>query len=159
MKIIIRNTFTESPAWMKNKSSAINPLNNENKCFQYSIIISLFHKEIKKNPEIISKIKPFINNLDRENINFPPEEQDYQQFEMNNKSIALNILRKGNQGEITHCYKCVFNKTRKKQVILLMITDDECETFPQKQHYLAVKKLNALLKKRQFIVGNVVLTV
>ena len=111
-------------------------------CFQYSIIISLFHKEIKKNPETISKIKSFINNVDWENINFPPEEQDYQQFEMNNKSIALNILCTENQGETSHYYKSVFNKTKEKQVILLMITDD------QKQCYLAVKKLNALLKKK-----------
>ena len=78
IKIVIKNTFIESPAWIKNKSCTINPLNNDNKCFQYSIIISLFHKEIKSNPERISKIKPFIDNLDWKNINFPPEEQDYQ---------------------------------------------------------------------------------
>ena len=63
-KIIITNIFIESPVWIKNKSCTINPLNNDNKCCQYSIIISLFHKEIKKNPERISEIKPFINNLD-----------------------------------------------------------------------------------------------
>ena len=57
---------------------------------------------------------------------------------MNNKSIALNILCIKNQREISHYYKSEFNKTRAEQVILLMITDD------QKQHYLAVKKLNAL---------------
>ena len=133
MKIIIKNAFIESRAWIKNKSCTINPQNNDNKCFQYSIIISLFYKEIKKNSERISKIKPFVNNLDWENISFPPEEQDYQQFEMNNKSIALNILCTEKQGEISHYYKFVFNKTREKQIILLMITDD------QKQHYLAVK--------------------
>ena len=43
-----------------------------------------------------------------------------------------------------------FNKTREKEVILLMINDNE------KQHYLAVKRLNGLFKKRQVIVENVV---
>ena len=43
---------------------------------------------------------------------------------MNNKSIALNILCTENQGEISHYCKSEFNKTREKQVILLMITDD-----------------------------------
>ena len=60
---------------------------------------------------------------------------------MNNKSIALNILQIDNQEKISHYYKSEQNKTRENKVILLMITDNE------KQHYLAVKKLNALLKK------------
>ena len=54
---------------------------------------------------------------------------------MNNKSIALYILQVNKQ-KISPLYKSEFNKTREKQVILLMINDNE------KQHYLAVKKLN-----------------
>ena len=92
IKTIIKNTFVESPDWIKNKKCTINTQNKDNKCFQYSIIVSLHHKEIKNNPERVSKIQPFINNLSWENINFPPEEQDYETFEMNNKSIALNVL-------------------------------------------------------------------
>ena len=42
-----------------------------NKCFQYPIIDSLFHKEIKCHPQRISKLKPFIDSLNWENINFP----------------------------------------------------------------------------------------
>ena len=62
---------------------------------------------------------------------------------MNNKSMALKILCiPHNTEKISHVYKSKFNKTRKHQVILLMITDG------QKQHYLAVKKLNALLKRK-----------
>ena len=84
-KIIVKNTFIESPDWIKDKKRTINPQNKDNKCFQYPVIISLYHKEIKNNPERISKIKPFINNLNWENINFSPEEQDYKTFETNNK--------------------------------------------------------------------------
>ena len=131
-KIIIKNTFIESPDWIKNKKCTINPQNKDNKCFQYSIIVSLYHKEIKNNPERISKIKPFINNLNWENINFPPEEGDYKTFEMNNKSIVLNILQV-NEQKISHFYRSEFNKTREDKVKLLMINDNE------KQHYLAVK--------------------
>ena len=50
-KIIIENTFVESPDWIKNKKCTINPQNKDNKCFQYSIIVSLYHKEIKNNPK------------------------------------------------------------------------------------------------------------
>ena len=40
-KIIVKNTFIESPDWIKNKNFTINPQNKDNKCFQYSVIISL----------------------------------------------------------------------------------------------------------------------
>ena len=124
--------FIESPEWIKNKKCAINPQNKDNKHFKYSIIVSLYCKKIGKNSERISKIKPSINNLNWENINFPPKKQDYETFEMNNKSIALNVLQ-ANEQKIGHYYEYKFNKTREKQVILLMISDNE------KQHYLAVK--------------------
>ena len=79
-----------------------------------------------------------------ENINFPPKEQDYQMFEMNNKSVALNILNHvmdcENNKKISHVCKSGFNKTREKQVILLIIIEN------LKQHYVTVKNLNALLK-------------
>ena len=90
---IINNcTFIDAPKWIKNKKCTINPQNKDHKCFQYSITVFLHHQEIKCHPERISAIKPFINNFNWENINFPPQEEDYQQFEMNSKSIALNIL-------------------------------------------------------------------
>ena len=139
----MKDTFIESPDWIKNKKCTINPLNNDNKCFQYSIIISLSHKEIKNNPERISKFRPFLNNLNWKNINFPPEEQYYKTLEMNNKSIALNVLHAHSNEKISHFYKSEFKKTREKQVILLMINDNESNSL-EKQHYLAVKRLNGL---------------
>ena len=60
---------------------------------------------------------------------------------MNNKSIALNVLQEVER-KISRVYKSEFNKTRKKQVILLLLSDD------QKQHYVAVKNLNSLLKDK-----------
>ena len=66
-----------------------------------------------------------------------------------NKSIALNISQVLNN-EISHYYKSEFNKTRENKAILLILSDNE------KQHYLAVKKLNALLKTRLNIVETIV---
>ena len=61
---------------------------------------------------------------------------------MNNKSIALNVLQFNNEQKISCLYKSEFNKTREKQVILLVLNDNE------KQQYLFVKNLNGLLKKQ-----------
>ena len=83
--------------------------------------MSFYNKEIKNNPERISKIRSFTNNLNCKNISFPPQEQDHKTLEMNNKSIALNILQVNKQ-KIRHFYKSEFNKTRERQAILLMIS-------------------------------------
>ena len=60
---------------------------------------------------------------------------------MNNKSIALNVLQEVNK-KISHLYKSEFNRTRENRVILLILTDNN------KQHYVAVRNLNSLLKDK-----------
>ena len=87
------------------------------------------------------KIKQYTNSFDWNNINFPPQEQDYKAFEMNNKSIAMNVLQEVER-KISHLCKSEFNKTRENHVILLILSDH------QKQQYVAVKNLNALLKDK-----------
>ena len=52
-------SYIDSPKWLRNKNAAINPKNNDDKCFQYAITVSLNHEKIKSHPEIISNIKPF----------------------------------------------------------------------------------------------------
>ena len=139
-------SYIEPPKWIKNKKATINPQNKDHKCFQYALIVSLNYEEIKKDHYRISKIKPFINQYNWNEIDFPPTGKDWEKFESNNKSIALNILYVPNNiKKIRVAYKSKYNSTRENQVILLMITDGE------KWHYLAVKNLSALLRE---ITGN-----
>ena len=87
------STYIQSPAWLIPKKCTINPQNkNHIKYFQYAITIALNHQKINNNPERISKIKPFINNLNWDEINFPSQQEDCEKFEANNESIALNVL-------------------------------------------------------------------
>ena len=37
-----------SPKWLKNKKATINPINNDDKCFQYAITIALNYQKKKK---------------------------------------------------------------------------------------------------------------
>ena len=132
----------ESQKWISAKKATINPKNKkDDKCFQYALTVALHHEKIKDNPERISKIKPFINQYNWNNIHFPSTGKDWKKFESNNNSIALNILYvPRNTKKICHAYKSKYNLTRENKVILLMITDGE------KWHYLAVKKLSELLR-------------
>ena len=50
-----------SPKWLKHKKATINIKNNNDKFFQYAITVALNHEEIKKDPQRITKIKPFID--------------------------------------------------------------------------------------------------
>ena len=46
---------------MKNKNATINPINKKgNKFFQNTVTLALNHEEIKKDPQKITKIKPFL---------------------------------------------------------------------------------------------------
>ena len=134
-------SYLDSPKWLKNKAATINPKNNDNKCFQYALTASLNYEQIKNNPERITKIKPFINKYKWKEIEFPSHSKDWKKFELNNKSIALNILYAlHDTKKIRHAYKSKYNLTRENQVILLMITDGE------KWYYLAVKSFAALFR-------------
>ena len=49
------------PDSIKNKKATINPINKKDKCFQYAVTVALNDEEIKKDPQRITNIKPFIN--------------------------------------------------------------------------------------------------
>ena len=68
-------------------------------------------------------------------IEFPAGLKDWKRFEKNNETIALNILQvPHNEIKISHAYKSEYNRKRKNQVVLLMITDGE------KWHYTALER-------------------
>ena len=84
-------SYINSPKRLKDKKSTINPKNNDYKCFQYTATLALNRNRINKDPQRISKIKPFINNYNWKDIDFLPTNKDWKKFESNNE-VALNIL-------------------------------------------------------------------
>ena len=117
-----------SSGWLRSKKEAI--INDDN----YFPKIYL---------QRISKLKPYINKYNWEEIEFPSGTKDWKKFERNNKTIALNILFLQHNTEKTRvAYRSEHKNKRKRQVILLMITDGKI------QHYLAVSNLSALLAKK-----------
>ena len=75
----------------------------------------------------------------RVDTDFPSYQRDWEEFEQENNSIALNILFVShNSEEINLAFKSSYNK-RKTQVILLMINDETNNSY-----YFAVKILSEL---------------
>ena len=133
-------SYIDSPKWLKNKKSAINPKNNDYNCFQYAVTLAVNLDKINNHLQRISKVKPFIEQYNWNYIDFPSTSKDWKKFELNNE-IALNILYvPHNTKKIRIAYKSKRNLTGEKQVILLMISNGE------NWHYLVVKSLPGLLK-------------
>ena len=43
-------SYIDSPKWLKDKKSTINPINNDYKCFQYAVNLALNLDKIRKKP-------------------------------------------------------------------------------------------------------------
>ena len=123
-------SYIKSPEWLANKKATINPENkNDDECLRWSTISALNYNEIMKKEfeNIFKKIK-------HEDKDFSSQKRDWENFEQNNESIALNVLfASQNSEEITLVYKSEHNLERENNALLLVINDDE------KYYYFAVK--------------------
>ena len=121
------------PDWRASKKATINPKNEKyNKYFQWPIISGLNYKTKEKELKKILKFK-------RVDTDFSIYQREWEEFEQNNTSVALNILFvPHNSEEIKLAHKSNYNK-HKNQVILLMINNEanNCYCF-------GVKKLSEL---------------
>ena len=135
-KIDIRRgeSYIISPDWIASKKATINPKNEkDNECFKWSIIAGLNYNKI--NEKELKKLLKFR----RVDTDFSSYQRDWEEFEQENTSIALNILFVShNSEEIKLACKSNYNK-RKNQVILLMINDEANNCY-----YFAVKNLSEL---------------
>ena len=127
-----------SLGWLRGRKEAII---NDNNDFQNALNDALNYQAIEKDPQRISKLKPCINNYNWKGINLPAGPKNWNKFEQNNKTNALNVLYiPRNTKTIGVAYKSEYNNKHKEQVILLMISNGK------KSHYLALTNLSALLQ-------------
>ena len=109
----------------------------------FSIIAAaLNHQKIGNHPERISNIKPFIDQYNWKAIDFLAGIKDWKKFEKNNKEIALNILYVPHNTKTKNlAYKSKYNRKRKNQVVLVMITNSEQSDGTDKWYCIALKSV------------------
>ena len=139
------SSYIPSPTWLQFKKAIVNPKNkNDNYCFAYAITIAIYHNEIGKNLNRISnKLLDCTDKLNWNGIDFPASIPYYKRFEKLNEDIALNVMyipfNKEDNDNVTEIidveqeYISNFDFTRKKQVVLLKISNNK------KWHFLALK--------------------
>ena len=136
IQLTIENTIVALPIWLKNLRCIINPVNNDNKCFQYTVA-HLYREEINENKGRMNKIKPYLQHFNFENINYPLRKKDYKTFERNNKSVSLNILKPDNENKRVYCHFKSKNTGREIKIHLLLL---------ENKHYTYVSKTRILSK-------------
>ena len=73
----------KSPKWLENKKAVINPKNeNDDECLRWSIICALNYNDFKT----------YLKKIKHEDKDFSSHKRDWENFEQNNESIALNVL-------------------------------------------------------------------
>ena len=137
-------SYIATPKWIANKKATINPKNRQDSCcFAYSIVAAIHHKDIDHHPEKITKLAPYVNNYNWNDINFPTEQKVWKTFERNNKDIALKILSVDQEKpKFNIARRSDFNPKRLHQVILLMFTGNK-----NNWHYFAVKDFERLCRR------------
>ena len=97
-------SYIKSPEWLENKKAVINPKNKkDDECLRWSTIFALIHNDIMKKEfeNIFKKIKY---------KDFLSHKRDWEYFEQNNESIAVNVLLASQNSEkITLLYKSEHN--------------------------------------------------
>ena len=126
--------------YKKQKKETIIPIKKKITNVTNAVTVALNHEEVKKDPQIITKYKPFTNKYNSEGINFPSEKCNWKKFEKNKVAIALIVLYVQKE-KIYPVYVSKHHSNREKQVIIFVIPNGE-----KLWHYHAVKKLSALLR-------------
>ena len=126
--------------YKKQKKETIIPIKKKITNVTNAVTVALNHEEVKKDPQIITKYKPFTNKYNSEGINFPSEKCNWKKFEKTKVAIALIVLYVQKE-KIYPVYVSKHHSNREKQVIIFVIPNGE-----KLWHYHAVKKLSALLR-------------
>lgn len=82
------STFVELPANIRANKAVINPQNQDQECFKWSILAALH--PAARHAERIQQYRQHENDLDFSNISFPVKIDDVKTFEMQN-NISVNI--------------------------------------------------------------------
>ena len=97
--------------------------------------------KLENNLQIIATTRPFIDQHDYKEINFPARKKDWKKFEKKNSFHCFFYQTIDQLEKIRQAYISKHIQEREHQAILVMMTDGE------KRHYLTVISLSTLLKR------------
>ena len=83
------NSYLPLPDWLVSKKAIVNPHNDDEECFKWSIITA--ENAGMKDPQHISNLRKFMDNYDWSGLEFPVSMKGIGKFETRN-NISVNVL-------------------------------------------------------------------
>ena len=123
------SSYLPLPDWLARKKAIVNPHNNDEECFKWSVIAA--ENAGMKDPQRVSNVRKFKNNYDWSGLEFPVSMKDIGKFETRN-NISVNVLAVEGRDIYIH------RKGRRmgREINLLMVSEDGI------RHYTAIKSLS-----------------
>ena len=127
------SSYLPLPDWLVRKKAIVNPHNNDEECFKWSVIA--VEKVGMKDPQRVSNLRKFTDNYDWSGLEFPVSIKDIGEFETNN-NVLVNVLAV--EGKDIYIHRK--GQRMGREINLLMVSEDGIS------HYTAIKSLSRLLK-------------
>ena len=132
------SNYIQLPDWIKNKNCCINIQNEDDKCFQYSVLCGLYQEEIKDHLERVSKYTQYMNKIKISDLSNTVSLCNINKFEKLNE-ITINVFGVG-KSEIFIYYK---SKTNYNKTVDLLLLEEE-----EKTHYVLIKNFSRLMNTK-----------
>ena len=130
--------YAPIPEEVSNIQAAINPLNNDNRCFVWEAISALHHNEIPRNKGPISRLKPYLFKYNWSDLDYPTSYSSIKAWEVSNR-IRVNII---SWEQEFYMIKNDGDNDYPIMINLLQIFDGSIS------HYAAITDLNHLLSSQ-----------
>ena len=96
------SSYLPLPDWLARKKATVNPHNNDEECFKWSVIAA--EKAGMKDPQRVSNLRKFMDNYDWSGLEFPVSIKDIGKFETRN-NISVNVLAVEGRERYLHSQK------------------------------------------------------
>ena len=117
--------FIKAPKWLENLKCSINPKftkNSDFNSFEYALAIS---ETSNPNRNRLKNIEPNLETFNFDNINYPPNKEDYKKFEENNELIQLSVYKlTDTEDGLYMYYHNTDNNNRNKKVTIILLKND-----------------------------------
>lgn len=140
------SSFIETPQFIRDKQCVVNIVNmKDNKCFAWSVLAHIHRINKKQNPNRVSHYKPYLKELNLNDIKFPVKISQIKKFESNNPTIAINVFHFSNLTKEILPIRITQYRNRRHHINLLMLTDTKNSA---KSHYVVIRDMSRLVAHR-----------
>ena len=135
------SSYIPTPKSIRNKLAVINVQNKDLKCFEYSILAALHHKELQK-PHRVSSYEKWINKeFNMTEFPQPMHPKMIHKFE-EKYSISINLYHIESEGDMIT--PLLISKKRSQNPINLLLIEDKKE---KSHHYVYIKSFSRLMNQ------------